>query len=211
MLLFVVHGYFREPVLKLAETMNGSLWHLVSGLLYFFLVWGIALAAKPLYLWLLRLSEKLKVKSFPFFVLFLLFYLYVGVYYIRQNLTRYPDRPLTAEKVINNGKVSPENESLTVVRFRLKGNPLMIHISGGFDYKSETEHLPLFVIDIDDVLWETMELPTSQENEWSHYEFCYDYPRSFINCIDEKALSFYLWNPNQGALQFRNFSIFAYY
>ena len=56
MLLFVVHGYFREPVLKLAETMNGSLWHLVSGLLYFFLVWGIALAAKPLYLWLLRLS-----------------------------------------------------------------------------------------------------------------------------------------------------------
>ena len=49
MLLFAVHGFLRTPVLTMANGWHGGWWHCCSGLIYFLIVWAVALAAKPMY------------------------------------------------------------------------------------------------------------------------------------------------------------------
>ena len=224
MLLFVVHGYFRMPVLKAAETMKGPLGHLASGLLFFLLVWGIAMAAKPFYLWLQRLfgkwkTEEVKKASFRSVLskvvtlLLVLFYLYVLVYYIRQNLAaRHPDRPLVSTIHAENGQVQRDDRNVMLASFPLESRPLMVHVEGSFDFKQEGGGtvLPNLVMEIPQVRWISKTLQP-KDADWTHYTFSYDYARSFIDRIQEKDLKLYFWNSNQAEMQFRNVTITADY
>lgn len=62
MVLFVVHGFFRIPVLKVAEWTSGAWWHLCTGLIYFLIVWAVALAAKPFYEFMVRQLDRIGSK-----------------------------------------------------------------------------------------------------------------------------------------------------
>lgn len=222
MTLFIVHGYFRAPVLKWANTMTGAWGHLASGLLFFLLVWGIALVAKPLYLWLEGLSGKLKAEngklsafssqlSALFQVAFLLFFLYVGVYYIRQNMARHPVTPLTNQLQVENGHILSGDPYVSLARFPLEENRLVMHLEGSFDIKKETNDQPCLIADIQKELWKVVDLRQTQDGEWMHYEFDFDYTRPFTSRIAGKDLKLYFLNRNQNEMEFRDFTIFVSY
>ena len=214
MTLFIVHGYFRTPVLKWANTLTGAWGHLASGLLFFLLVWGIALAAKPLYQWLQGLFEQIRVKkeikavSILFQVAFLLFFLYVGAYYVRQNRTQ-PSASLTPTLHVGNGKVLPTDSYVSLASFPIEENHLVLHIKGGFDVKTGQESQPMLVADIQKTLWKIMDLQQHTDSEWTHYEFSFDYLRPFVNRIKGKDLKIYFWNRDQKEMEFRDFTIFV--
>lgn len=217
MTLFAVHGFFRVPVLKLANTMTGAWGHLASGLLFFLLVWGIALAAQPLYQWLQKMADKIKVKkerkavSLVFQSLFLLFFLYVGAYYVWQNLMRHPTSPLASQLHVENGRMTSGEPYVSLARFPLEKNHLVMHVEGSFEVKAGTDFRPLLIADIQKELWKMVELRQTQDGEWTHYEFTYDYLRPFTSRIAGKDLKVYFLNNNQKEMEFRNFTIFVNY
>ena len=56
-----------------------------------------------------------------------------------------------------------------------------------------------------------VELRQTQDGEWTHYEFTYDYLRPFTSRIAGKDLKVYFLNNNQKEMEFRNFTIFVNY
>lgn len=215
MTLFIVHGYFRTPVLKWANTLTGAWGHLASGLLFFLLVWGIALAAKPLYQWLQGLFEKIRVKkeikavSILFQVAFLLFFLYVGAYYVRQNLARHTAMPLNNQLQVESGSIHSSDPYVSLAGFPLEKNHLIVHLEGSFDIKKGVDFQPCLVADIQKELWKIVDLRQTQNGEWTHCEFKYDYLRPFTSKIAGKDLKLYFWNKDQREAEFKDFTIFG--
>lgn len=218
MMLFVVHGYFREPVLKLANTMTGAWGHLFAGLLYFVTVWGIALAAKPLYDFLEAQLDRIKGREHRcskivqtiFQVAFVLFFLYVGSYFVRQNLAKHPVAPLAASLEVEQGQVTINDKYVSLAKFPLEKNHFVLHIEGSFELEKGMTP-PYLTVDIQDVLWKIMTLHPSHDGEWIRYTFKYDYYRPFVRPISGKDLKVYFWNRDQKEMPFRNFTIFANY
>lgn len=216
MMLFVVHGYFRASVLKLANTLPGVWGHLASGLLFFLLVWGIALAAKPLYEFLERLLDRIhlrenrftKVLGWVFQAFFILFFLFVVGYYVRQNQARNPDQSLTASLFVENGQVHSTDPYVSLARFPMEKNHLVLHVEGSFELPKGVDP-PYFAVDINKELWRTLTLKPAQNGEWTRYTFCYDYLRPFTSTIRGKDLKVYFWNRDQKEMPFRNFTIFV--
>ena len=222
MMLFIVHGYFRVPVLKWANTMTSAWGHLASGLLFFLLVWGIALVAKPLYQWLQALFDKLKPENWKpsalrsplsvlFQVAFLLFFLYVGVYFVRQNMARHPVTPLTNQLQVESGNILSGDPYVSLARFPLEENRMVMHLEGSFDIKNGEDVQPCLVADIQKELWAIIDLRKTQNGEWTHYEFSYDYLRPFTSCIAGKDLKIYFLNKSQKEGVFKDFTIFVNY
>jgi peptidoglycan/LPS O-acetylase OafA/YrhL len=218
MMLFVVHGYFREPVLKLANTMTGAWGHLFAGLLYFVTVWGIALAAKPLYDFLEAQLDRIKGREHRcskivqtiFQVAFVLFFLYVGSYFVRQNLAKHPVAPLAASLEVEQGQVTINDKYVSLAKFPLEKNHFVLHIEGSFELEKGMTP-PYLTVDIQDVLWKIMTLHPSHDGEWIRYTFKYDYHRPFVRPIRGKDLTVYFWNRDQKEMPFRNFTIFVNY
>ena len=63
MLFFAVHGFLRIPVLKVAGWTTGAWWHVCSALIYFLIVWAIAMAAKPFYEFMVRQLDRIGSKQ----------------------------------------------------------------------------------------------------------------------------------------------------
>ena len=219
MMLFVVHGFLRTPILKYANTMPGAWGHLGSGILFFLLAWGVALAAKPLYLWLEGLCGKWKTENGkqknPFSIFFqgllLLFFLYVGAYYVRQNMARHPSVPLVNQLQVGNGNISTGDLYVSLARFPLEKNHLVMHVEGSFDVKKEAGSQLFLVAEIQEKLWKVLDLRQTQEGEWTHCEFSYDYLRPFISRISGKDLKIYFWNRDQKEAVFKDFTISVNY
>lgn len=221
MLLFAVHGSFRSPFLKLAGLWVTPLGHLATGLLFFGFVWLLALGARPLYEWLSDLFSRIPVREFRGGVwlqrsaqlLLLLFFLYVGTYYIRQDMANGDSTPLVPNTLVQNGQSVPNDQYITLARFGLQRNYLALHVKGSFDYRRLDGQTtpPMLVLDIRDRLWKIPSLSQRTEGEWIHYEFNYDYLRPFVSMISGREFKVYVWNRDQSEVQFRNFAIFASY
>ncbi len=213
MVLFVVHGFLRVPVLKLANTMTSAWGHLGSGILFFFLAWGVAMSAKPLYQWLQGLFEKIRVKkeikavSILFQAAFLLFFLYVGAYYVRQNLARHTAMPLNNQLQVENGSIHSSDPYVSLAGFPLEKNHLIVHLEGSFDIKKGVDFQPCLVADIQKELWKIVDLRQTQNGEWTHCEFKYDYLRPFTSRIAGKDLKLYFWNKDQREAEFKDVTI----
>jgi peptidoglycan/LPS O-acetylase OafA/YrhL len=213
MTLFIVHGYFRAPVLKWANTMTGAWGHLASGLLFFLLVWGIALAAKPLYAFMagllnrihIRESKASKVLEIVAQSLLLLFAGFVLTYYIMQNRAAHSVEPRPAGSMVTDGVVTSDQSSVMIATFPIEGNPLMVQIRGGFDVKSDDvwDLWPKLVFDIHDAAWVPFEISKRGNETWTHFDFHYNYCRPFTKRIEGEQLKVYFWNNKQGSLSFR--------
>ena len=59
MMLFAVHGFFRVPVIKAVSNCHGDLMPLISGIIYFIIVWAVALLAKPFYEFLVSWLDRI--------------------------------------------------------------------------------------------------------------------------------------------------------
>lgn len=62
MQIFVVHGFLRKPVFKVEGWTTGAWWHLCSAVIYFLIIWAVALAAKPFYEFMVRQLDRIGSK-----------------------------------------------------------------------------------------------------------------------------------------------------
>lgn len=212
MVLFAVHGLFRNPVLKLATTLETPLGHLFSGLLFFLIAWAMALAAKPLYEGMVSLLDRIKIRESRFTrvlgkvfaVAFSLFFIYVAVHYVRLNLAVRDIQSKTPTALVTQGMVSPDDNYVSMASVELSNSPCVIHVEGSFKLKSDeaVEDLPLLVVDVRDTYWNGMPLRKGSDGEWTQYAFSCDYYRPFFKDLNGKRLSVYLWNRHQTKMEF---------
>ena len=214
MTLFVVNGFLRAPVLKLANTMPSAWGHVGSAVLFFLLAWGFALAAKPFYEFIVSLLDRIHIKeTLATRVIgwvckagLIVFFVFVTTYFIVQNIAVLSEHSIEPKTFVTQGVVNRENDYITLAATELAENHYAIHINGSFDYKSSDarEQLPLLVMGINDVYWNGLQLNQHDDGEWTHYDFSCDYYRPFVKNIKGKKLSVYFWNRRQGEVQFRD-------
>jgi hypothetical protein len=63
------------------------------------------------------------------------------------------------------------------------------------------------VADIQKELWKIVDLRQTQNGEWTHCEFKYDYLRPFTSRIAGKDLKLYFWNKDQREAEFKDVTI----
>ncbi|MBR4146363.1 MAG: acyltransferase [Bacteroidales bacterium] len=215
MMLFIVHGYFRVPVLKWANTMTSAWGHLASGLLFFLLVWGIALAAKPLYTFLVSLLDRIHLRenrltriiSNVCAVTLGLFFAFVFGYFIYQNLNKF-DEPLVFTGESNTeGTIQTDMVYATFVNVPLEQRYSALSVKGSVDVCSldPTAPLPQLVLSIPNVFWKSIELPAScHTTDMNTFEFNEQILCPFNKSMKGKKLSIYFWNNQQGNARFEN-------
>lgn len=218
MMLFVVHGFLRTPILKYANTMPGAWGHLGSGVLFFLLVWGVALAAKPFYVFLVSLLDRLHIREgritlvvSRFFQLALVgFFVFVFGYYIRQNIHK-EDTPVTAfDFKAESGVVTKESMYAPLITITSDDRWISMDLKCAFDLTCIDVNTPMprLVLEIGKDLWKSVDIPESYRSMTpKRYEYSYHYFTPFVKTMKGKTIKLYLWNPAGGAMRFDNVSV----
>ena len=208
MALFAVHGCFRTPVLKLAQTMDGAWGHFWSGVIYLLIVWAVALAAKAFYDFLchqldrihIRESRATKVIGRVCQVALGLFFAYVLGYFIAQDLHK-DTCPAADLQLATSGTVDKDAEFISLTNQTIDENLLLFDIRCAFDFSSQDTlgPLPCLIMDIPDKMWMKYEIPASYNTTTpQHYEVTHRYLRPFHQNIKGDPIHVYFWNPNPG-------------
>jgi peptidoglycan/LPS O-acetylase OafA/YrhL len=220
MALFVVHGMFRKPVLSLEQWMDGSAGvHLLMGLIYFLIVWAVAVAVKRLYdvvcSWLdkifIREGKTTRLIGRVSSVLLVMFFLAVAVYFVAQNINRY-DRDLPLSGLVRSGIVTQKTKYFAATTVDQRA--LTMRINASFDICSQDtlSPLPSVALDVTDMFWMTFDIPKAYNTgETQHYEFSYDYLIPFTKNVKNKPLHLYFWNPKGGKMSFENVKVTILY
>lgn len=222
MALFVVHGFFRTPILKVAITMPGPWGHFVSGLLFLFLVWGVALAAKALYGFFVAQLDRIHISESKwtrrggcfFAIMSSLFFLSFLWYYLAQNINGFDNKVTTSESQLESGIVKKDTQTLSLSNLLLDQRCIALRVDASFDvYSLDTlSPLPSIVLEIDDLIWTKIDISNEYNTSISHrYEFVYDYVVPWVKNTKGKRIKLYFWNPQQGAMQFDNAIVNLYY
>lgn len=215
MTLFAVHGFFRTPVLKWAYTLTTPLGHLWSGLVFLLMVWGVALAAKPLYDFMvaqlnrihLRESRASKVVEWICQVCLCLFFAFVVGYYAAQILNKYDHEVISCEINTPAGTIDRGQETVMLAKSSFDQRLLALSFKVSFDVCSldTTAKLPLLVISIPGMLWKIVELPAEYNtNEMWHYEYTDIFLCPFAQNTKQKRMDVYFSNREKGMMEYKN-------
>lgn len=215
MVLFVVHGFLREPVLKWANTTTNAWGHLGSGILFFLLAWGVALAAKPLYAFLVSLLDRIHIResrlthviSSVCAIALGLFFAFVFGYFVYQNLNKCDEPLVTKGEYYTEGTIQADNVFTTIVNVPLEQRYTAISVKGSCDVCSQdsTAPLPRLVLSISDIYWKSIELPESYHiTTMKTFEFNEQILCPFHKNTKGKKLSVYFLNTQQGNARFEN-------
>ena len=222
MALFAVHGFFRTPVLRWANTLTTPLGHLWSGIVFFVVVWGLAVAAKALYDFIckqldrivIRESRATRILGRVFQIALGLFAAMVLGYFVAQNLNRYDREVSDYELTVESGTVAANQEYVSLARTSFeKGHPT-VRFQVSFDYASLDTQAPLpsVVLEVKGVLWKRMDLPAEGNTlEQKHYEYTYDFSCPFVKTLKDKQMKIYFWNPGKGSVKFENAKVTVWY
>ncbi len=131
----------------------------------------------------------------------------MGAYYVRQNLARHTAMPLNNQLQVENGSIHSSDPYVSLAGFPLEKNHLIVHLEGSFDIKKGVDFQPCLVADIQKELWKIVDLRQTQNGEWTHCEFKYDYLRPFTSRIAGKDLKLYFWNKDQREAEFKDVTI----
>ena len=64
MAMFATHAVFRDPIIKMSWNYGaGALWNFATGIIYFLIAWGVAVAAKVLYDYLETQLDKIQIRE----------------------------------------------------------------------------------------------------------------------------------------------------
>ena len=206
MTLFAVHGFFRKPVLTLAQNMQSSWGHFLSGLYFFLIVWAVAIAAKVFYDFLCRQLDRIHIRESRAThiigricqVALGLFFAYVLGYYIAQNLHK-NNQNTTNLQLVTSGEVNKDAQYVTLLNHVADENMMSFDIQYSFDISSQDTLAPLpdLVIEIPNCLWMKFEIPASYNTSTpQHFETSYRYLRPFNQNVKGKPIKLYFWNPN---------------
>lgn len=222
MVLFAVHGFFRDPFLNITNLGNGFGAHLLSFLLFFLTVWIVALGAKKIYECLLgafafiriRESKTTNIISIVLQIAFGLFFAYVLAYYVIQN-KRSPEKEMEVFQIKpTEVSVSNDTEYVGIANVKLDARPVILKIEGSFDMTSldTVSRLPIIVYDIAGVLWDKTVIPqefnTSRHNR---YSFSYEYKCPLNKSIKGKNLKVYFWNNSKGSIEAKDIELTVKY
>lgn len=208
MTLFAVHGFFRTPVLKFAQTLSGPWGRFCSGLIFLLIVWAVAIAAKVFYDFLCRQLDKIHIRESRATriigrvcqVALGLFFAYVLGFFIAQNLNKNPKTAVEFQ-VNELGVVADSTVFTPLIEYiNVEKNWLSFDLQGSFDFSSQDTlaPLPLVVLEIPGKLWVKFEIPASYNSKVSQrFEFSHHYYRPLNSCIKGKKIKLYLWNPNK--------------
>lgn len=215
MTLFAVHGFFRTPVLKWAYTLTTPLGHFWSGLVFLLIVWGVALAAKPLYDFLIALFNRIhlresrasKVVERVCQVCLCLFFAFVAGYYVAQALNRYNHEVITCDINAPAGTIDRHQETVMLANRSFDQRLLALSLKVSFDVCSldTTAKLPLLVISIPGMLWKSVELPAEYNTDkLGHYEYTEQILCPFVQNTKHKRLEVYFSNREKGIMEYQN-------
>lgn len=209
MTLFAVHGFFRTPVLKLAQTTLNSPWgHFWSSLLFLLIVWAVAIAAKVFYDFLCDQLDRIQIRESKITkvigricqVALVLFFAYVLGYSIAQNMHK-NNHPIANLQLVDSGVVNKDMEYVTLFDQVSDDNPLSFELTCAFDFSSQDTLAPLpsLIVDISR-MWMKFELPTKYNTFTpQHYEISRRYQRPFNANIKGDPIKVYFWNPNKAS------------
>lgn len=218
MVLFAIHGFFRDPFIKINNIGDSFGSHLLAFLLFFLTVWIVALGAKKVYEWLSSAFARIKVREsratqivgIVLQAAFGLFFAYVIAYYIIQNV-KTPQKEIenyeTKETEIS---ICNDAEFTTFARVNFDVRPVTLKIEGSFDLMSHdtVSPLPIIVFDIDGVLWDKTVIPESlNTSECNRYGFSYEYKCPLNKNIRGKQLKIYFWNNSKCSIEAKDIEL----
>lgn len=218
MILFAVHGFFRETFLNLKTSFDGFWSHALVFFLFFITVWGVSLAAKQLYECLIRLFGLIKIRESKAshivgIVLqsaFGLLGIYLIGYFIFLNVNKFDKEMENYELKPSETIVTPDTEYGSLGRLNFDKNIANFKIDCSFDMTSQDTlaSLPYIVFDISGMLWDRLVIPESFNTpECNRYQFSYEYTRPFNRNLVGKTLKIYLWNPSKSSMEAKNINL----
>jgi hypothetical protein len=207
MTLFAVHGFFRKPVLTLAQNMQSSWGHFLSGLYFLLIVWAVAIAAKVFYDFLCRQLDKIHIRESRAThiigrvcqVALGLLFAYILGYFIAQNIHK-NTQTVTDLQLVESGEVHNDAQFVSLFNQVADKNMISFDIQCSFDISSQDTlvPLPILVLDIPNSLWMKFEIPASYNTSTpQHFEISYHYLRPFNQLIKGKPIKLYFWAPNK--------------
>ena len=222
MVMFAVHGFFRDPFLNINNIGDNFGSHLLAFLLFFLTILIVSLGAKKVYDWLTSAFARIKVREsqatriigIVLQVAFGVFFAYVIAFYVMQNCK-------TPEKEIENYEIKPteisassdvEYASFAKVEFDMK--PVILKIEGSFDLMSldSVSRLPIIVIDVAGVLWDKIIIPEDfNTSEFKRFDFSYEYRCPLNKNLKGKMLKVYFWNNSRCSFEAKDIDISVKY
>lgn len=207
MTLFAVHVLFRNPVLTLAQNMQSSWGHFLSGLYFFMIVWAVAIAAKVFYDFLCHQLDKIHIRESRVThiigrvcqVALGLLFAYILGYFIAQNIHKHT-QTVTDLQLVESGEVHNDAQFVSLFNQVADENMMLFDIQCSFDISSQDTLVPLpyLVLDIPKSFWMKFEIPASYNTSTpQHFEMSYRYLRPFNQLIKGKPIKLYFWAPNK--------------
>lgn len=218
MTLFAVHGFLRNPFVKLSDTiLNTPLGHLTTAILFLIAAVIISLAANHVYNFFVALFDKIKLpekhnKTFLIIsrtlqVALIILSSYILIYFINQNnfdnVKKYSDY-----ESVENISISSTKEYSDITKVHIDKRSKKLKIEGYLDIKKDTDSkLPPLVLDIEGILWKELKLTeTNVTSDFNTYSFDYEYACPFINNLKNKDIKLYFWNKDKTNFEYRNVS-----
>ncbi len=215
MVLFAVHGFFRSPVINVAKDMGGAWGHLLSGVIFLLIAWAVSIVAKKIYDFLCLQLDRIHIRESrwthrigrAFQIVLGLFFVGILGYFIVQSSGKLekelPDIVQYAESAV----IDPQSEYLLLTEAPFDKRYAALRVKGSFDMCSldTLSLLPHLVLDIPDVLWTAIDIPSEYNTSVSKcFDFTYDYMVPFAVNTKGKMMKVYFWNSNNGALRIEN-------
>lgn len=222
MVMFAVHGFFRDPFLNINNIGDNFGGHLLAFLLFFLTIWIVSLGAKKVYEWLLTVFAHIKVReSRETHIIGIVLKIALGVcaayviaYYIIQN-------GKTPEKEIENYEIKPAELSVGsdvdyahIAKVKFDVRPIKIKIEGSFDMMSldTVSRLPIIVLDISGVLWDNIVIPEDlNTSEYKKFDFSYEYSCPWNKNLSGQSLKVYFWNNKRCSIEAKDIELSVKY
>ncbi len=217
MTLFAVHGYLRDPFVKLSNTILISpLGHIIAAILFLTTSVIISLAANHVYDFFVSLFDKIKLPekqnkislaiSYTLQVVLIILTSYILIYFVNQNnfenVKKYTD--YESDKNIS---ICHNREFSDITKIHIDKRCKKLKIEGSLDIKKEEDSkLQPLVLDIKGILWTELNLSEIFTSEFNTFSFSYEYACPFINNLKNKDIKLYFWNKDKTNFEYKNVS-----
>ena len=224
MTLFVIHGFMRQPFIKLTyNVLTTPLEHLYAGFLFILTAYLMSFAALHLYNVLIDIFNRIKTptkqntKSYKIiskalqislvvFSIFILYYIYSQTYSDKKDIT--------SEFQIEKNKIVDKNTMYTFLSEHILDNKYKsISVEGELDIKSldSTAKAPYLVMEIKGIMWEKVKVPENYNaSNYSKLKFSYKCDFLFTQCLKNKKVKLFMWNPDKGTAEVNNVNFKVY-
>lgn len=218
MVLFATHAVLRDPVLEIANAWGTPWGHFLSGMMFLLIAWGVAVAAKPMYEFIVTLLDKIHITEnglthvlgLVFKVFFTVLFAFVFGFFIAQGLNRFDSTLNLDEKASVSMAITGNDAYLPLATATVDVNMLALDIKGCFDITSYDTKAPLpyLVVEIESLLWDFIEIPKNFNSESTQrYDFSYRYLCPFNKKVKGRQIKVYLWNNHNCSVKVENVDI----